>query len=101
MKIHITLSFFHIENKFKSLQMTVSPNTAEQAYLDLCKRIIDEGEHRPDRTGTGTKSLFAPPQLRFDLSNDTFPLLTTKKYFQKGSYMNYYGLLLALLMLKY
>lgn len=64
--------------------MTVSPNTAEQAYLDLCKRIIDEGEHRPDRTGTGTKSLFAPPQLRFDLSNDTFPLLTTKKVFSKG-----------------
>ncbi|RCK67305.1 Thymidylate synthase [Candida viswanathii] len=64
--------------------MTVSPNTAEQAYLDLCERIIKEGEHRPDRTGTGTKSLFAPPQLRFDLSNDTFPLLTTKKVFSKG-----------------
>ncbi|KAK6882293.1 Thymidylate synthase [Candida tropicalis] len=64
--------------------MTVPPNTAEQAYLDLCERIIKEGEHRPDRTGTGTKSLFAPPQLRFDLSNDTFPLLTTKKVFSKG-----------------
>lgn len=64
--------------------MTVSPNSAEQAYLDLCKRIIEEGEHRPDRTGTGTKSLFAPPQLRFDLSNDTFPLLTTKRVFSKG-----------------
>ena len=37
--------------------MTVPPNTAEQAYLDLCERIIKEGEHRPDRTGTGTKSL--------------------------------------------
>ncbi|OBA24360.1 thymidylate synthase precursor [Metschnikowia bicuspidata var. bicuspidata NRRL YB-4993] len=59
-------------------------NTAEQAYLDLCKRIIDEGEFRPDRTGTGTRSLFAPPQLRFDLSNDTFPLLTTKKVFSKA-----------------
>lgn len=64
--------------------MTVSPNPAEQAYLDLCKRIIEEGEHRPDRTGTGTVSLFAPPQLRFDLSNDTFPLLTTKRVFSKG-----------------
>lgn len=64
--------------------MTVSINKAEQAYLDLCQKIIDEGEHRPDRTGTGTKSLFAPPQLRFDLSNDSFPLLTTKRVFSKG-----------------
>lgn len=64
--------------------MTVPINKAEQAYLDLCQRIIDEGEHRPDRTGTGTKSLFAPPQLRFDLSNDSFPLLTTKRVFSKG-----------------
>lgn len=58
--------------------------TGEQAYLDLCRRIIQEGEFRPDRTGTGTKSLFGPPQLRFDLSNDTFPLLTTKKVFSKA-----------------
>lgn len=64
--------------------MTASSNKEEQAYLDLCARIIAEGEHRPDRTGTGTKSLFAPPQLRFDLSNDTFPLLTTKRVFSKG-----------------
>lgn len=64
--------------------MTNTENTAEKAYLDLCKRIIEEGEFRPDRTGTGTKSIFAPPQLRFDLSNDTFPLLTTKRVFLKG-----------------
>jgi thymidylate synthase len=64
--------------------MTISNNNAEQAYLDLCERIIDEGEFRPDRTGTGTKALFAPPQLRFDLSNDKFPLLTTKKVFVKA-----------------
>lgn len=57
---------------------------SEQAYLDLCANIIQNGEHRPDRTGTGTKSIFAPPQLRFDLSGDTFPLLTTKKVFSKG-----------------
>lgn len=67
-----------------SSAMTKSPNPAEQAYLDLCQRIIDEGEFRPDRTGTGTRSLFAPPQLRFDLSDDTFPLLTTKRVFSKG-----------------
>ncbi|CUM62682.1 uncharacterized protein PRCAT00000236001 [Priceomyces carsonii] len=64
--------------------MTASPNPAEQAYLDLCQKIINDGEYRPDRTGTGTKSMFAPPQLRFDLSNDTFPLLTTKRVFSKA-----------------
>ncbi|ODQ57052.1 hypothetical protein WICANDRAFT_36373 [Wickerhamomyces anomalus NRRL Y-366-8] len=62
----------------------VSTNPEEKGYLDLCERIINEGEHRPDRTGTGTLSLFAPPQLRFSLKDDTFPLLTTKKVFTKG-----------------
>lgn len=67
-----------------TLQENSSPNDEEQQYLDLCRRIIAEGEFRPDRTGTGTLSIFAPPQLRFDLSNDSFPLLTTKKVFTKG-----------------
>ncbi|AMD21223.1 HEL057Wp [Eremothecium sinecaudum] len=60
------------------------PNYAEKQYLDLCARIIEEGEYRQDRTGTGTYSIFAPPQLRFDLSDNTFPLLTTKKVFTRG-----------------
>lgn len=64
--------------------MCRTDNKEEQAYLDLLQNIIDNGEFRPDRTGTGTYSLFAPPQLRFDLSNGTFPLLTTKKVFMKG-----------------
>lgn len=64
--------------------MTCQANAEEQQYLDLCRRIIDEGEFRPDRTGTGTYSLFAPPQLRFNLGNDSFPLLTTKKVFTRG-----------------
>lgn len=59
-------------------------NPEEQAYLDLIQNIIDTGELRPDRTGTGTISIFAPPQLRFNLSDNTFPLLTTKKVFMKG-----------------
>lgn len=53
----------------------------EQDYLDLAKRIIDEGTERQDRTGTGTKSVFGH-QMRFDLQKG-FPLLTTKRVFFK------------------
>ena len=59
-------------------------NHEEQSYLDLCKRILAEGEHRLDRTGTGTYSIFAPPSLRFSLRDNKFPLLTTKRTFFRG-----------------
>ncbi|MDF1562114.1 MAG: thymidylate synthase [Deltaproteobacteria bacterium] len=48
-----------------------------QAYLDLMRRVLEEGVDREDRTGTGTRSVFGH-QLRFDLSAG-FPVLTTKK----------------------
>ncbi len=56
----------------------------ERAYLGLCKSIIENGEFREDRTGTGTYSTFAPPQLRFSLKDNAFPLLTTKRTFYRG-----------------
>jgi thymidylate synthase len=51
-------------------------------YLDLLKKIKEEGSVRDDRTGTGTQSIFGH-QMRFDLGAD-FPLLTTKKLYLRA-----------------
>ena len=53
-----------------------------QPYLDLLRDVLDNGIDRPDRTGTGTRSVFGR-QVRYDLGQG-FPLLTTKKLHLKS-----------------
>lgn len=75
-------------------QQPHNPSHEEHQYLNLIRTILAEGEHRPDRTGTGTRSIFAPPQLRFSLSKPgpsptsaptpVLPLLTTKRVFLRA-----------------
>lgn len=52
-------------------------------YLDLLSYVLNYGEKREDRTGTGTISVFGGTQKVYDL-RDGFPLVTTKKVFTKG-----------------
>ena len=64
--------------------MTESPRHPEWQYLDLMRHIWEHGDERMDRTGVGTRSVFGT-MLRFDLSEDRVPLLTTKRVFWKAA----------------
>ncbi|KAL8895538.1 MAG: hypothetical protein Q9192_003581 [Flavoplaca navasiana] len=86
---------FH-ESRSKTNGLDTESTHEEYQYLDLIREILAKGEHRPDRTGTGTLSLFAPTPLRFSLSRPSdpsntssppipiLPLLTTKRVFLRA-----------------
>lgn len=58
-------------------------NKYDQEYINLVSKILDTGNFRGDRTGTGTQSLFGE-QMRFNMFNGGFPLLTTKQIYWKA-----------------
>ncbi|WP_165324126.1 thymidylate synthase [Rhizorhabdus phycosphaerae] len=56
----------------------------ERQYLAAMRRAWTDGDERTDRTGVGTRALFGVT-MRFDLSDGTVPLITTKKIFWKSA----------------
>lgn len=55
----------------------------ENHYIDCIKNILKNGTKRSDRTGIGTLSIFGIT-MHWNLGDNTFPLLTTKKMFWRG-----------------
>lgn len=54
----------------------------EFQYLDLLAQVLTHGDQRIDRTGVGTRSIFGA-MVRFDLSDGSVPILTTKRVYWK------------------
>lgn len=56
----------------------------EHQYLDLLSQVLNNGDERLDRTGVGTRSIFGA-MVRFDLSDGSAPILTTKRVYWKAA----------------
>lgn len=100
-KIEYTKHFFKIPSAFKLMQHSsiheeseykyrflvyerevVTSQRHDATYLSMCRKVLDYGEDRNDRTGTGTIAIFGE-QMKFDLSH-SIPILTTKRVPWKG-----------------
>jgi len=63
----------------------MSLNKAESDYLDMLQHIMHHGVDKTDRTGTGTREVFGY-NLRIVLSDDFFPIFTTKQVYWKKAF---------------
>lgn len=66
------------------LDNALRPLYEERIYLNALFTILEKGEKRTDRTGTGTLSIFGRTHLSFDLQGGQIPLLTTRRIYWKG-----------------
>ena len=64
------------------MDIRIVKNNIDKQYLELLQYILDKGNKKSDRTGTGTMSVF-DYTIRFNMQ-EGFPLLTSKKMFTKG-----------------
>lgn len=81
-------------SKTESKSTPTNTSHEEYQYLNLITDILQNGEHRPDRTGTGTYAIPFPAQMKFSLSRPStdptqppeliLPLLTTKRVFLRA-----------------
>ncbi|XP_017791126.1 PREDICTED: thymidylate synthase [Habropoda laboriosa] len=67
----------------KQMDVTKEEEHEEYQYLHLIKKIMKEGTKKDDRTGVGTLAIFGT-HMRFNLKDNIFPLLTTKRVYWKG-----------------
>jgi len=68
-------------------------NRPEQQYLQLCQRIVDEGEWvHNERTGINCLTVINA-DLDYDVGNNEFPLVTTRKSFYKAAIAELLGYL--------
>ncbi len=58
------------------------PRHPEYQYLDIIEHLVEKGDPRMDRTKVGTASMFGA-MMRYDLSDGSFPVFTTKRVYWK------------------
>lgn len=74
----LNINTLPIIHPFTQQRLRGIENAEEEQYCDEARRILSTGILKDDRTGTGTLSVVGS-EMRFDLSDNDMPLLTTRK----------------------